>query len=175
MGKRGAIIAAAALVLGLGLSGCAATSVEEAARTELSNVVDQSIQRFDEDGGSETTSAGDGQYALIYDPSAPGGRQVVTADLADSTSPAFGDVSTIAIHSMRTLLDSSEFAAAKVEAADGTFTAAGDSFRLEVRTRDGLVTQLNLDAGTGETSASQAILMTYGMTPEARKIFDSVT
>lgn len=166
------------MVASAALSGCSSTDTTrlsgDAARTELSSVVDKSIQRFDDRGGSETTSQGDHQYALIYDPSAPAGEQVVTADLADSASPAFGDVSAIAIHSMKTLLGSSEFANATVARSGETFTISSDAFEVDIRLMAGLIAQMNLSAGSAGSSASQLILVTYGITPEAQKIFDSV-
>jgi hypothetical protein len=158
-------------MLALVVSGCTAGATPSA-REALSATVTASISAFDKAGGSETTLAADGQYALIFDPSAPTGHQVVTADLADSTSPAFGDVSAIAIHSMKTLVDSEEFQAATVDEADGTYTVTGTGFGAEIHTQDGLITQVKLDAGS-EDSASQVVLITYGITPEAKKIFDS--
>jgi hypothetical protein len=161
------VVIAALLVL---VAGCAPVDAEMSARARLSTIVTASIVAFDDAGGSETTSAGDAQYALIYDPSVPTGRQVVTADLADAASPAFGEVSAIAIHSMAALIDSDEFRAATVEERDGTFSVSGSGFSAEFQTRSGLVKQLVLNASASDVS--QIVLFTYGITPEARKIFD---
>jgi uncharacterized protein with FMN-binding domain len=73
---------------------------------------------------------------------------------------------------MKTLVDSEEFQAATVDEADGTYTVTGTGFGAEIHTQDGLITQVKLDAGS-EDSASQVVLITYGITPEAKKIFDS--
>ena len=67
MGRVVGLIAVSALVVEL-LAGCAANPPAADVRTSLSTVVEASITEFDAHGGSETTSVGGGQYALIYDP-----------------------------------------------------------------------------------------------------------
>lgn len=140
-------------------------------RANLSAVVDASIQKFDEVGGSETTSTSSGQYALIFDPTAVHGHQVVTVDLADSTSAVFTDTSAIAIASVRTLIDSEPFAEAALTHDRDSFTAVGDGFSVEVGIKEGLVSRLTLAAG-GDGGASQVLLITYGITPEARALLE---
>jgi hypothetical protein len=154
------------------MSGCSA-AFAPAPRDALSTIVDASIAAFDKTGGSETTSDGNSQHALIYEPAAQAGKQIVTVDLADVNSPAFGAASSIAIHSMRTLIDSAEVKAVEIKRAGDTFTAQGAGFDMKVTTHDGLATRIDLSAGTDAGAPSQSILMSYGITPEAQKLFDS--
>ena len=135
-------------------------------------MIDASIEAFDSGGGSETTSIGEGQYALIFDPTASEGKQVVTVDLADATSPAFGSTSAIAVHSLRSLVSSPEFATFRVSHSDDDFTAEGDGFRLDLSTQNGLIIGFVLTGGS-PPSAVQSVLMTYGISPEARTLFES--
>jgi len=162
-------VAVLAVALVVALSGCA----PGAERDQLASVVAVSISQFDAAGGSETTFAGDSQHALIYDPTSPPGEQVVTADLTDAASPAFADPSAITIHSIETLIDSPEFEAAVITRTRSTFTASSDAFGVTIDTRDGVITQVEFSGG-GETTPSQVVVVTYGITPEARKIFESV-
>ena len=157
---------AAMVVVSLG--SCAGTAD---ARSALSTIVDASIQKFDDAGGSETTSTSTGQYALIFEPAAAEGHQVVTLDLADPTSAAFGDTSAIAINSVRTLIDSELFAQAALTRDGDIFTAVGDGFSVEVGIKEGMVSRLTLAAG-GDGGASQVVLITYGISPEALTLFD---
>lgn len=154
------------------VTACSAVSLDNDARAELSLVIDASIERFDVGGGSETSSDGRGQYALIFDPAAPDGKEIVTVDLADATSPTFGADSSIAIRSLRDLFDSPEFADSVVNRAGNDFTAKGDVFSLEVSTRDGLINGFVLKAGS-PPSAVQTVLVSYGISPEARTLFES--
>jgi hypothetical protein len=167
------LIVGFALAISVSLSGCSAGEPAKSSSSELSTMVDTSIARFDAAGGSETTSDGKNQNALVYDPSTSPGKQVVMVDLANANSPKFGATSAITIRSMRALLDSSAFQAAQVKQVDNTFTAAGKDFTVTVNAREGIITQIRLSAGSGDNAPTQLTLMTYGLTPEAKKLFDS--
>jgi len=43
---------------------------------------------------------------------------------------------------------------------------------VKIATRDNLVTRIDLSAGTEAGAPAQTILETYGITPEAQKLFD---
>ena len=96
----------------------------------------------------------------------------MTVSLADASSPAFGDLSSIAIHSIKNLIASDEFSSAKVSVKDDTFLVSGDAFEADIQTRKGLVTQITLSAVAASEDRTQVVLMTYGITAEARSLFE---
>jgi len=168
-------IRAAAVLLVVALAGCSASDsgalTGQAARDQLTIILDASIDAFDRGGGSETTLAGDQQRAVIYDPTAPAGQRVVAVDLADPDSPAFADESILALPSMKGMTATADFRAADARLEGDTFHIEGDAYGLDVRVKDDRVAQIDLTAAGG--SAAQSILVTYGIGEEARGLFDS--
>lgn len=168
-------IRAAAVLLVVVLSGCSAPDSGEltgqAARDQLTIILAASIDAFDSAGGSETTLAGDQQRAVIYDPAAPAGRQVVTVDLSDAGSPAFAEETALSLPSVEDMTATAEFRAADARLEGDTFHIEGDAYGLDVRVKDDRVAQIDLTAAGG--SAAQSILVTYGIGAEARRLFDA--
>lgn len=168
-------IRAAAVLLVVALAGCSASDsgalTGQAARDQLTIILDASIDAFESGGGSETTLAGDQQRAVIYDPTAPAGQRVVAVDLADSDSPGFADESILALPSMKGMAATADFLAADASQDGDTFRITGEAYELDVRVNDGLVAQIDLTAPGG--SSAQSILITYGVGAEARRLFDA--
>lgn len=166
----GAVVVASLMVGSL--TGCSGVESGASAKSQLLTAVDGSVQKFDHGGGSETTSVDRHQYALIFDPHAPQGRQVVTADLSDPASPAFGATSSIAIRSMTALI--SKTPSSQVKRSQDSYVIDSGSVHMQIVTVDQLVSEIVLSAGAGGSDAQQDILVTYGITPAARRIFNRV-
>ena len=159
------------------LTGCSATENKNlsgaAAKAALVTVIEKSIATFDKDGGSETVQADGGQYALIYIPSAPLGKRVVTADLSQKDSPAFGTEANIALKSLTQLATSKDLADAKYELANDTFSITTETISITIRSRDDLVITTTLEASASGSSTKQVIMTTYGISKEAQALYDA--
>lgn len=159
------------------LAACSATdnlnSSGAAAKSALNTVLDKSIATFEADGGSETIQVEGAQYALIYVPSAPEGKRVVTADISDKNSPAYGQESSIALNTFPEMVASPAFENATFNLSSNTFTITGEEFQVTMRVRDDLIITTTLESKTAGASAKQVIMTTYGLSDEAMAIYDS--
>ena len=164
-------------LLALGLGACSSTqnmnTSGEAAKSALSTVIEKSIQEFEKQGGSETISVESGQFALIYDPKAPEGKRVVTADISDKNSPSFAQESSIMLRAMPELIASKELSDATFQLSKGIFTITNDVITITINTRDDLVITTTLEAGSNGATNKQVIMTTYGISKEARAIYDA--
>ena len=110
MSKRFIGATLVALLITAVLSACSITDHKNlsgnAARDAAVAVVANSVKKFEAEGGTETLSVSDKEFVLNYDPSAPNGKQVVTSNLADKTTPTFDDPKSISINALKKLLGS---------------------------------------------------------------------
>lgn len=170
-----ALISSSLLIFGL--TACSATeninASGAAAKSALSKVLEKSINEFEKMGGSETISVESGQYALIYDPKAVAGKRVVTADISDKNSPVFAEEKSIMLKAMPELVSSKDLEKATFNLAKGTFTIKTDVITITINTRNDLVNTTTLEAGNAGASSKQVIMTTYGISKEAKAIFDS--
>ena len=177
MSKRFIGVALVSILLTAVLSACSITDNRNmsgnAARDAATAVVDNSIKKFTEEGGTETLSVGSNEFVLIYDPSAPEGKQVVTANLANKSEPVFGEKSAISITSLKKLLSSDVLKDAEFKLSDNIFTITGKEFRIELHTKDDLLMTSVLSGKATGSTLPQIVVSSYGISEEARKLFDS--
>lgn len=164
-----------AMAMTLILSACSVTDNRNlrggAAEEALATVVNNSVEKFNSEGGTETLTIGATEYILIYDPTAPEGKRLVTANLADETVPTFDDEASISIRALQLLIESNTLTDADVTLSDNIFTIEGEDFSIEIRTANDLVkTSIISGEKTGST-VPQIVVSTYGLSEEALKLF----
>lgn len=175
--KRASLAFVSVIAIALFLTACSPTdhinASGEAAKYALTKVLDKSITEFEAQGGSETISVDSGQYALIYDPQAPEGKRVVTADVTDKNSPAFAQEKSIMLKAMPALFASAALEKATYNLSQGVFTIKADAISITINTRDDLVLTTTLIAEGAGSAGKQVIMTTYGISKEAQAIYDA--
>lgn len=164
-----------AVAMALILSACSVTDNRNlrggAAEDALTTVVNNSVEKFNTEGGTETLSIGSTEYILIYDPSAPEGKRLVTANLADDSIPTFDDEASISIRALQSLLGSETLTDADFSLSDNVFTIEGEDFSIEVRTANDLVTTSIISGQKTGSAIPQIVVSTYGLSDDALKLF----
>lgn len=159
------------------LSACSITDNKNlsgiAARNAAVAVVEKSVKTFEEEGGTETLSVADKEFVLIYDPQAPEGKQVVTSNLADKSTPTFDDAKSISIKALQKLLNSESFADAEFTLTDNRFKITGTDFTIELHTKDDLVMTSVISGKATGINVPQIVVSSYGLSEEAKKLFES--
>lgn len=177
MSKRFIGATMVALLITAVLSACSITDNKNlsgnAARNAAVAVVEKSVKTFEEKGGTETLSVADKEFVLIYDPQAPEGKQVVTANLADKSTPTFDDAKSISIKALQKLLNSESFADAEFTLTDNRFKITGTDFTIELHTKDDLVITSVISGKATGINVPQIVVSSYGLSEEAKKLFDS--
>ena len=175
------VVVALALVLSVSLSvaACSATDNKnlsgQAAQDALNVVVKNSVDTMTTEGGSETLAVGQTQYSIIYDPQAPENKQVVTANLTDNTPATFDSLETVSILALERLLSTELLKEAEVTLTKNVFTIQGKDFLVENYVTDELVYKSNIWSSTTGSKEPQVVVMTYGISQDARTLFDSAT
>lgn len=126
-----------------------------------------------DEGGSETLAVGQTQYAIIYNPAAPENKQVVTANLTDNSPATFGNLETVSIFALERLLTTQLLKEAEVTLSKNVFTIQGKDFLVEIFVTDELVYKSNIWSSTSGSKEPQIVVITYGITAETQKLFDS--
>lgn len=177
MSKRFIGVTMVALLITAVLSACSITDNKNlsgiAAKNAAIAVVEKSVKKFDTEGGTETLSVGDKEFVLIFDPSAPEGKQVVTTNLADKTTPTFDDAQSISIIALQKLLGSDTFTDAEFNLSDNIFTITGNDFTIELRTENDLVFTSIISGKATGINVPQIVVNSYGLSEEAKKLFAS--
>jgi hypothetical protein len=163
------------VVMAVILSACSVTDNRNlrggAAEDALTTVVNNSVEKFNTEGGTETLSVGATEYVLIYDPTAPEGKRLVTANLADESVPTYDDEASISIRALQSLLDSDMLTDADFRLTDNVFTIEGEDFSIEIRTANDLVTTSIISGQKTGSVVPQIVVSTYGLSEEALKLF----
>lgn len=177
MSKRFVGATLVAILITAVLSACSITDHKNlsgnAARDAAVAVVANSVKEFKAQGGTETLSVASKEFVLIYDPAAPEGKQVVTANLADKTTPTFDDLKGISITALQKLLNSSSLADAEYKLSDNIFKITGKDFNIELHTKDDLVMTSVISGQATGINVPQIVVSSYGLSSEAKKLFDS--
>lgn len=177
MSKRFIGATLVALLVTAVLSACSITDHKNlsgnAAKDAAIAVVANSVKKFATEGGTETLSVASKEFVLIYDPSAPEGKQVVTSNLADKTTPTFDDAKAISIYALQKLLKSETLADAEYKLSDNIFKITGKNFTIELHTKDDLVVTSVISGQATGINVPQIVVSTYGISKEAQKLFDS--
>lgn len=177
MSKRFIGATMVALLITAVLSACSITDHKNlsgnAARNAAVAVVANSVKEFKAKGGTETLSVADKEFVLVYDPSAPEGKQVVTANLGDKTTPTFDEAKSISINALKKLLDSKTFADAEFKLSDNIFKITGTDFTIELHTKNDLVMTSVISGKATGVNVPQIVVSSYGISKEAQKLFDS--
>jgi hypothetical protein len=177
MSKRFIGATLVALLITAVLSACSITDHKNlsgnAARDAAVAVVANSVKKFEAEGGTETLSVSDKEFVLIYDPSAPEGKQVVTSNLADKTTPTFDDAKSISITALKKLLGSDTLKDAEFKLSDNIFKITGNNFTIELHTKDDLVMTSVISGKATGINVPQIVVSSYGLSKEAKKLFES--
>lgn len=175
--KRFILVLVLALFAGSALSACSATDDKnlsgQAAQDALHSVVANSVKKFDAAGGSETLALGNVQYVVIFDPTAPAGKQVVSANLTDKSTPTFEDPQAVSLHALSSVIDTADVKKAEVSLTKNVFTIQGTDFLIEIFVTDDLVYKSNIWSTASKSQTAQIVVTTYGITAESQKLFDS--
>ncbi len=177
--KRLLVALVLAVFAGTSITACSATDNKnlsgQGAQDALATVVSNSVKEFDKAGGSETLVVGKTQYVVIYDPSAPEGEQVVSANLTDNSAPTLEDPSAISIHALSELVGSSKVKEAEVSLTKNVFTIQGSDFLVELFVTDDLIYKSNIWSTAAGTQDPQVVVTTYGLDKATKELFDSAT
>lgn len=175
--KRLILALVVALFATSGLAACSATDDKnlsgQAAQDALHTVVANSVKKFDQAGGSETIAIGNVQYVVIYDPAAPEGKQVVSANLTDKSAPTFEDPKAVSLHALSSVIDTDPVKKAEVSLTKNVFTIQGTDFLIEIFVTDDLVYKSNVWSTASKSQNAQVVVTTYGIDAAARKLFDA--
>lgn len=159
------------------LTACSATDNKnisgQAAIDALIAVVDKSVTKYDAAGGTETLSTGKTQYAVIYDPAAPEGQQVVSANLTDNSVPAFVDIHTVSMDAMPGFISTLDPKTFDVSLTKNVFTIQGPSMLVEIFVTDDLIYKSHIWSTAAKTKDPQILVTEYGISDASRKLFDS--
>lgn len=169
-------LAAASLVV-LALVGCSplGTASGADALAHLTTVVDASVAKFDNEGGTETVSFGEYHNLLIFDPSAPDGERVATANLTDNSLPLFTSEEAISIHALAAILQNPLVTGAEFSEKGNRFRIVGDKFVIEVVVENGLVTQSAVVGAAFGSDTPQSVVTAYGLSDDVKKLFATAT
>ena len=177
MSKRFIGVTMVALLITAVLSACSITDHKNlsgnAAKDAAIAVVANSVKKFEAEGGTETLSVSDKEFVLIYDPSAPKGKQVVTSNLADKTTPTFDDPKSISIKALEKLLGSDLLKDAEFKLSDNIFKIVGNNFTVELHTKNDLVMTSVISGKATGINVPQIVVSAYGLSAEAKKLFKS--
>ena len=177
MFKRIFIAIALALVASLTVTACSATDNRnlsgQAAQDALDIVVKNSVKKMTTEGGSETLAVGQTTYAIIYDPQAPEGKQVVTANLTDNSPATFDSLETVSLLELERLLTTPLLEDAEVSLTKNVFTIQGKDFLVEIFVTDDLVYKSNIWSSTSGSKDPQVVVIKYGISEESRTLFNT--
>lgn len=161
----------------LSLVGCSplGTASGADALAHLTTVVDASVSKFDNEGGTETVSFGEYHNLLIFDPNAPAGERVATANLNDNSVPLFTSEEAISIHALASILQNPLVAGAEFSEKGNRFRIVGDKFVIEVVVENGLVTQSAVVGAAFGSDTPQSVVTAYGLSDDVKKLFATAT
>lgn len=174
--RIGSGLVAAVLVM-MSLAGCSplGTASGADALTHLSTAVDASVSKFNNEGGTETVTYGDYHNLLIFDPYAPAGERVATANLADNSVPLFTSEEAISIHALASILQNPLVTGAEFSEKGNRFRIVGDKFVIEVVVENGLVTQSAVVGAAFGSDKPQSVVTAYGLSDDVKKLFATST
>ena len=177
MFKRIVIALVLSLVASLTVTACSATDNRnlsgQAAQEALNTVVKNSVKKMTTEGGAETLAVGQTTYAIIYDPTAPEGKQVVTANLTDESPATFDSLETVSLLALERLLTTPLLEDAEVTLTKNIFTIQGKDFLVEIFVTDDLVYKSNIWSSTSGSQDPQIVVIKYGISDESRTLFNS--
>lgn len=170
-------VAVAVIVAVLGLTACSplGTSSGADALTHLTKAVDDSVAKFDNEGGTETVSFGQYHNLLVFNPSAPAGERVATANLNDNSVPLFTSEDAISIHALASILQNPLVGGAEFSEKGNRFRIVGDKFVIEVVIENGLVTQSAVVGAAFGSDTPQSVVTAYGLSDDVKKLFATAT
>lgn len=163
-------IATAALVALVGCSPLGTSSGADAL-AHLTTAVDASVSKFDSEGGTETVTYGEYRNLLIFDPDAPAGERVATANLNDDSVPLFTSEEAISIHALASILQNPLVTGAEFTERANRFRIVGDTFVIEVIVENGLVTQSAVVGSAFGSDMPQSVETSYGLSDDVTKLF----
>jgi hypothetical protein len=168
---------AAAVIVVMSLAGCSplGTASGADALSHLATAVDASVSKFNSEGGTETVTFGDYHNLLIFDPYAPAGERVATANLIDNSVPLFTSEEAISIHALASILQNPLVAGAEFSEKGNRFRIVGDKFVIEVVVENGLVTQSAVVGAAFGSDKPQSVVFSYGLSDDVKKLFATST
>lgn len=176
MNKRVAVAGIIATFVVAALAACSSPIVDEqplsgaAAKTAMLQVLDASLAKERETGVTEQHTIGETKFILVYDPTAPEGKQVAGLDVTQNVA-VFDSPEALSLNKMKAYLDS-------VGDSLGTVTYDGTSFTID----DGeskivlLVTNDLIEGSavtSGSSSTPQLVATTYSLSDIARQMLQS--
>lgn len=138
-----------------------------AAVTALHKVLDASLAEEARVGMTEEHTIGDTKFILIYDPTAPAGKQVAGMD----PSQGIGVIDTpdsLSLNKLRAFIDSLGDSLGAVAYDGSSLTITNPSFSIALVVKNDLIEGSAIS--TGEKTTPQLVANTYSVSDVARKI-----
>lgn len=180
MKKRSLFSAVAALVVAgivaISLAACSTPIVSaqalsgEAAKTAMLKVLDASLAEELKSGMTEEHTIGDKKFILVYDSTAPEGKQVAGMDATHKV--AFYDTpAAMALIKMKTYIDSVGDSLGTVAYNGTSFTIDNANYAIVLMVKNDLIEGSAITAGGSSTP--QLVASTYSLSDIAKKILQS--
>ena len=176
MNRRTVFATILAAVVALGLGACASPIVgtqslsSDAAKTAMLQVLDASLAKELETGVTEQHTIGDTEFILVYDSTAPEGKQVAGMNTTQSVA-YFDTPAALSLNKIKVYLDS-------VGDSLGTVTYDGSSFTIDngdstivLMVKNDLIEGSAITAGASSTP--QLVATTYSLSDIAKHMLQN--
>ena len=139
----------------------------DAAKTAMLKVLDASLAQEIKTGVTEQHTIGDKKFILVYDSTAPEGKQVAGMDTTQKL--AFYDVpAVLSLNKLKAYIDSVGDSLGTVAYTGTSFTIDNGNYAIVLMVKDDLIEGSAITAGGSSTP--QLVATTYSLNDTARKI-----
>ncbi|MBK5239208.1 MAG: hypothetical protein JJE28_08910 [Actinomycetales bacterium] len=144
----------------------------EAAKTAMLKVLDASLAKELETGITEQHTIGDEKFILVYDPTAPKGKQVAGMDATQSVA-VYDTPDALSLNKMKAYVDSVGDSFGTVAYNGTSFTIDNSHFAIVLMVKDDIIEGSAITAGGSSTP--QLVASTYSLSEIAKKILQGAT
>jgi hypothetical protein len=142
----------------------------DAAKTAMLKVLDASLAKELEAGVTEQHTIGDTKFILVYDPTAPEGKQVAGMDVSQSVA-VFDTPETMSLNKLKAYLKSVGDSLGTVTYDGTSFTIVQGESKIVLLIRNDLIEGSAITSGTSSTP--QLVATTYSLSDIAQKMLQS--
>jgi hypothetical protein len=142
----------------------------DAAKTAMLKVLDASLAKELEAGVTEQHTIGDTKFILVYDPTAPEGKQVAGMDVSQSVA-VFDTPETMSLNKLKAYLESVGDSLGTVTYDGTSFTIVQGESKIVLLIRNDLIEGSAITSGTSSTP--QLVATTYSLSDIAQKMLQS--
>jgi len=158
-----------------GLSGCSndletRTMHGDAAKTALLKVVNDSITSFKTKSGTEQVLLENAQYGIIYDATAPAGKNIAFINLATPNAPATqGKEDYLFLFALPKMISDGPLTNGQFDYAKEEFKVTNGVLTLTVRISKNLVNGTELSKTSTDGTMTQTTIENYGISDTSKK------